>query len=422
MYQFLIIDYLLTGTKAVFGGLSAIAVGDLYQLKPVGDKFICLDLETGASSLARNLWKDLFKMYELVDIMRQIDDLDFVHLLNRLRLNEMTDEDKNMLQTRIVERDTGDYPKDALHLFAKNLYVNQHNDKILSQMQGEKVVIPCHDSVVSTNIPAKECQKLIKSLPDDCQKTGNLMKSFTVVVGMIVVMTANVEVEDGLTNGASGVVKYIDYRMEGTNLPSIIWVLFDDPRIGRSAREKYRALYNSSIQREWTPIFDVQRTFVLNYKTYQRIQFPLRPASGKIVYKAEDATVDKVIIDLSQNKKIRKIPHIHYVALSRVKKLENLYILNLNEAAMDLDEQVTEEMQRLQTDAALELCYVPLYKTGSGKVKIAFNNVRSFHKHFKDIEFEPNVLAADVTGFAESRLCKRDENVHFALKDSDVLD
>ena len=68
------------------------------------------------------------------------------------------------------------------------------------------------------------------------------MKSLTVVLGMIVVMTANVDVEDGLTNGASGVVKYIDYRMEGTNSPSIILVLFYDPRIGRSARKKYRVV------------------------------------------------------------------------------------------------------------------------------------------------------------------------------------
>ena len=142
----------------------------------------------------------------------------------------------------------------------------------------------------------------------------------------------------------------------------------------------------------------------------------MRPALDKTVYKAEGAIIDKVVVDLSQNKKIRKIPHVHYVTLSRVKKLEILYILNLNEAAMDLDEQVTKEMQRLQTDAALELCYVPLYKIGPGKIKIAFNNVRSLHKHFKDIEFGPNVLAADVIGFAESRLCKRDENVHFALK------
>ena len=128
------------------------------------------------------------------------------------------------------------------------------------------------------------------------------MKSLTVVVGMILVMITNVDLKDGLANGASGVVKYIDYRMEGTNRPSIIWVLFDDPRIGRSAREKYRALYNSSIQSDWTSVFDVQRTFILNYKTYQRIQFPLRPVSDKTVYKAEGATVDKVVVDLSQNK------------------------------------------------------------------------------------------------------------------------
>ena len=406
----------LTGSKAAFGGLSVIAVGDLYQLKPVNDFLICLDLKVGASSLARNLWKELFTMYELVDIMRQKDDLAFAQLLNRLRLNEMTEEDKQKLQTRVFDRDTGDYPKDAVHLFARNVYVKKHNDNILSQLPGEKFVIPCHDNVVSANIPAKECQRLINSLPDDYSKTGQLMKSLTVVVGMIVVHTANVDVEDGLTNGATGVVKQIDFRMEGTNRPSIIWVLFDDPRVGRTTREKYRKLYNSSINTDWTPVFDVQRTFIVNYKTYQRIQFPLTPASGKSVWKAEGATVDRVVVDLSQEKTIRKIPHIHYVALSRVKRLKDLYILNMNEASMALDDDVNVEMHRLRTEAALELCYVPLYKTDPGKIKIAFNNARSLHKHFRDVEFEPNVLAADAIGFAETRLCRRDENVHYALK------
>ena len=86
----------------------------------------------------------------------------------------------------------------------------------------------------------------IKALSDDCSNTGNLIDSLTVVVGMIVVMTANVDIEDRLTNGATGVVKYIDYRMERTNRPSIIWVLFDYLRIGRSARQKYRYIYSST--------------------------------------------------------------------------------------------------------------------------------------------------------------------------------
>ena len=94
---------------------------------------------------------------------------------------------------------------------------------------------------------------------------------------------------------------------------------------------------------------------------------PLRPASDKTVYKAEGDTVDKVVVNLSQNKKIKKIPHIHYAALSRMKKLEDLYILNLNAAAMDLDEQVTctEEMQRLQTEATIMFLCIKLAQAKS---------------------------------------------------------
>ena len=98
---------------------------------------------------------------------------------------------------------------------------------------------------------------------------------------------------------------------------------------------------------------------------------------------------------MSQEKRICKIPHIHYVALSRVKRLKDLYILNMNEASMALDDDVNVKMHRLHTEAVLELFYVPLYKTEPGKIKIAFNNARSLHKHFSDIKFEPNVLAAD---------------------------
>ena len=111
-------------------------------------------------------------------------------------------------------------------------------------------MIPCHDSVVSANIPAKECQNLIKKLTVDYTQTGRLMKSLTLVVGMIVVHTANVDVEDGLTNDATGIVKYIDYRMEETNRTSIVWVLYDE-LVGRHE-------INTDICREWTPVFDIQ--------------------------------------------------------------------------------------------------------------------------------------------------------------------
>ena len=412
----------LTGTKASFGGLSIIAVGDLYQLMPVCDKWIFSDPSKGASALAYNLWKDYFRLYELVDIMRQKDDADFAQMLNRLRQNELTEDDQNELKKHSISPHMTNYPEEAPHLFTENRFVDKHNENYLNRLSEDKVIIPCHDTVVSANISVNKCRKLIEALPDDSNKTANLPKLLTVAVGMIYDITVNVNVADGLTNGSTCVVKFIEYKMEGTDRPSIIWVLFQDSQIGQSTREKFsnRGLYSTNIDKAWTPIFDIERTFIYNFKTYQRIQFPLKPAAGKTIHKAQGSTVDEIVVDLSQTR-VRKQPHIHYVALSRVRKLENLYILNLNEAAMAVDEQVKIEMQRLKTEALLELCYVPLYKVDPHKIKVAFNNARSLHKHFKDIEFEPNVLSADVIGFAESRLCTRDDNSYFALKNFKLL-
>ena len=160
-------------------------------------------------------------------------------------------------------------------------------------------------------------------------------------------------------------MKFIEYKIEGSNHPSIIWMKFDDLRIGKATREKYfqRGFYNSNVQRDWTPIFEVEKTFLYKYKMYQRIQFPLRLAAAKTIHKGQGITEDEAVVDLTQHKGVRKIRHIHYVAFSRVRKLENLYILNLNEAAIGLDEQVNVEMQRLRIEAALKLSYTPFKLT-----------------------------------------------------------
>ena len=407
----------LTGIRAPFGGLSVIAVGDFYQLKPVGGRLVFLDLKEDAKALAPNSWKDHFKIYELVDIMRQKDDLKFAQLLNRLRLNVLTEEDKDDLRKRVVDRNSSEYPRDAVHLFAEKEGMYKHNENIMNGIDGEEVDIPCHDTVASANISQKRARELISELPDDPEKTANMEKVLTVKVGMKYNISVNVNVEDGLANGTTGKVKFIEYKIEGSNRPSIIWMKFEDPRIGKATREKYfqRGFYNSNIQKDWTPIFEVERTFLYKFKMYQRIQFPLRPAAAKTVHKGQGITEDEVVVDLTQYKGVRKVPHIHYVAFSRVRKLENLFILNLNEAAIGLDEQVHVEMQRLRTQASLELSYTPLYKIDPNRIKLAFNNARSLHKHFEDVQFEPNVLSADVIGFAESRLCTRDEDVNFAL-------
>ena len=92
----------------------------------------------------------------------------------------------------------------------------------MNHIEVEKVVIPCHDTVVSANISPKKAQELISQVPDDASITANLEKVLTVAVGMKYVMSVNVNVEDGLTNGATGVVKFVEYKIEGSNRPSTV--------------------------------------------------------------------------------------------------------------------------------------------------------------------------------------------------------
>ena len=197
-----------------------------------------------------------------------------------------------------------------MHLFAEKAGMYKHNENIMNGIDGEKVDIPCHDTVASANISPKKARELISQLPDDASITANMEKVLTVKVGMKYNISVNVNVEDGLANGATGKVKFIEYTIEGSNHPSIIWMKFDDPRIGKATREKnfQRGFYNSNIQRDWTPIFEVERTFLYKYKMYQRIQFPLQPAAAKTIHKGQGITEDEAVVDLTQHKGVRKIP------------------------------------------------------------------------------------------------------------------
>ena len=118
---------------------------------------------------------------------------------------------------------------------------------------------------------------------------------------------------------------------------------------------------------------------------------------------------------MTQNK-TRKVPHLHYVALSRVKSIKNLHILNFNEDALKVDEHVETEMQRLYDHAVLDLCYVPLDAIDSNShFKIAYNNCRSLHKHIEDIRCDKSLLLY-IIGISESRLCQTDDTNSYAIE------
>ncbi|XP_060603693.1 uncharacterized protein LOC132756597 [Ruditapes philippinarum] len=410
----------LKGTRKPFGGVSIIAVGDLFQLKPINGGWIFNDLSHDAASLSMNLWKELFVMYELSEVMRQKDDLPFADLLNRLRINSLTTEDKMVLKGCEVESSAKNYQVNSPHLFAENYYMHIFNDTLLNSSNNQKVSILCHDSVVSPKLSKDKQEEAIKRLPTDPNRTANLHCSLDIVVGMLYDLTVNTNTEDGLANGASCVVKFIEYKLKETQRPSIIWVQFVDLKAGCGTRLKYknRGFYHTQINENWTPTFDITRTFTYNKKTFERIQFPLQPSAGRSVHRAQGTTLDSVVIDLSQ-RKTRKVPHLHYVALSRVRSLEKLQILNFNEQALQVDEQVKTEMKRLLKDASLELCYVPLesiHVFSNMDFKIAFNNCRSLNKHFIDVKHDQGLLSCDIIGLAETRLHENDNDSSYQIQ------
>ena len=408
----------LTGTKVPFGGISVIAVGDLYQLQPVADSWIFQDLSKNASVFSPNLWKEHFKMFELTEIMRQKDDHNFAQMLNRLRTNDLTEEDEQTIQSCTVDPETNNYPKTAPHIFAENSYMDVFNKKMMSSFNAPKVSIDCHDSLCFENISSERRKSILNKVTSlDISKTMGLQQCVTIVLEMIYDVTVNLDTEDGLNNGSPCIAKYIEHKQHKTSRPSIIWVQFEDIKIGQNRRDKYKrkGFYHEGINHSWTPIFDVERTFVyLSKYTIRRIQFPLQPSAGRSVYRAQGTTVDELVIDLSQ-KVVRQKAHLHYVALSRVRSIKNLYILNFNKKALKVDEKVVQEMQRL-CESKLQLCYIP-FDTDEfhGRFNILFNNCRSLHKHFGDVAADTNVKSADIVAFAESRLHASDDSNQYSI-------
>jgi hypothetical protein len=141
----------------------------------------------------------------------------------------------------------------------------------------------------------------------------------------------------------------------------------------------------------------------------------LQPSAGRSVHRAQGSTLERVVVDLSQ-RKTRKVPHLHYVALSRVRSLEKLQILNFNEQALDVDEQVQKEMQRLHQDAVLKVDLSPFQSINSSALfKLAFHNCRSLHLHFDDVKCDKNLTLSHVFGLAETRLHEHDDSFDFEI-------
>ena len=325
-----------------FGGVSVVAFGDLFQLKPVHDAWIFSQKysQPTLQSLGCHLWLDLFSFYELTEVMRQKDDLKFALLLNRLREGNHTEEDVTVLESRLIKNldISSDSVKHFPHLFSNKESALNHNELIfLGSDENQRVEIEAVDAV-SGNLDRSLHDVILSHVSTDPNHTMGLHKLVKLAVGIPCELCVNVDTSDGLTNGAPCCVKKFDYRVSHSDRVSIVWVEFDDEAVGLAWRQKYKHLYTNDVQNRWIPVLETCRKFNIQYyQTYlvARRQFPLILSAAKTIHKSQGSTLSNAVLHFGH----RKVSHSHYVGL---------YISELNEKKISVCEEVCDEMWRLR--------------------------------------------------------------------------
>ena len=380
---------------AIFGNVSILAVGDLYQLPPVGQAPLFSTVSDCYAQLcgSGSLWVDHFIMHELTQVMRQRDDQAFSELLCRVRTNTCTADDVKILKSREITTDSANYPTQALHVYRLNIDVDERNSDMLDSIapQSAQFAIKAIDSVAGQTNHIN-----LTSLSDKRSETGGLHGILKLAVGARVMLTTNVDVSDGLVNGARGEVVYI-VTNTSSEVTSVL-VKFDNSRVGLKATQtsQYRSRFANAV-----PLSKHEVVFFAKGKRgseIKRLQFPLTLAWATTIHKVQGLTLDEIVVDMQGS---RFSPGQAYVALSRVKTLAGLHILHFNAKAIKKSIDVENEMVRLNSKTLPPLPDVPLPLS---HVNIALLNVRSILAKLPDIRADTKLNSADILCFCETWL------------------
>ena len=139
-------------------------------------------------------------------------------------------------------------------------------------------------------------------------------------------ITTNIDVANGLTNGTMGTVTNVVID-QTTGKISVILVAFDSEHVGQEAR--YTNVYHS-INQNAVPIHQTQATFPVQQKASfqaKKSQFPLMLAWAVTIHKCQGLTLSEIVIDMTHAKGKFK-PGEAYVAFSKVRTLGKLHIIN----------------------------------------------------------------------------------------------
>ena len=343
-----------------------------------------------------SLWVDEFEILELDEIMRQRGDIAFSELLYRVRTNECTPQDINILKSRVITPDTTNYPTHALHVYRLNADVDSRNSLMLNKL----AAISDQYSITASDAVAGQTAHIdLSNLSDKRSETGGLHGVLKLAIGARVMLTTNVDVSDGLVNGARGEVVHI----VSNNNQEITTVLvkFDNNQVRLKAIQSspYHTTFNNAV-----PLSKHEVVFLAKGKKgseITRLQFPLTLAWATTIHKVQGLTLDEIVIDMKGG---RFNPGQAYVAFSRVKTLQGLHILNFNPKSIKASSNVQGEMVRLNSKRVQPMPKLQCHSLSNNYVTIALLNVRSIIAKLPDIETDNNLKCANIQCFCETWL------------------
>lgn len=303
----------MLGRPEPFGGLQVVFVGDFFQLPPImpkaqyhHEKVIQLGFdgaEGGAPFAFRSsAWMEANPMLCYLSEQHRQDDAAFLELLAHVRAGSVSANTHALLKAR--ETREGDAPQELPRLFAHNVDVDRVNNDRLARLKGDAKEYRMH---------AQGAPPLIASLQRGClspevlklKKEARVMFTKNNPDGSFVNGTLG-EVE-GFTASGEPIVR--THQGDRIIVEPMEWMIADGERV--------LARIN---------------------------QLPLRLAWAVTIHKSQGMTLDAAVIDLGQAFEYGQ----GYVALSRVRSLDGLYLLGVNERALEVHPEIMEQDQRFQ--------------------------------------------------------------------------
>jgi len=277
-----------------FGGMQIVLCGDFFQLPPIGK-----DAEFSFQAFS---WEESgIKVCYLDEQFRQ-DDSDFLKVLNKIRTNEAGEKELAILKTRLNKK-VSHLPK-VTKLFTHNMNVDVLNQTELSNIDEVPEIFQMIE-----HGPTELVEFLKKSYP--------VAQELKLKVGAVVMFIKN-NYEAGYVNGTLGEV--IDFDSEG--FPVI------------KTKNK-----NGIVAKPASWNIEEDEAILASIK-----QIPLRLAWAITVHKSQGMSLDAAEIDLSKSFE----RGMGYVALSRVRALDSIYLIGINEMALKVNELVVKKDKEFQ--------------------------------------------------------------------------